>query len=75
VTQIWHGKKAWGYSIRTERFRYTEWLEGKAGRELYDHRSDPDEITNLADDASQAEQVATLSTSLRAYVKLPEAKR
>jgi len=75
VTQIWHGKKAWGYSIRTERFRYTEWLEGKAGRELYDHRNDPDEITNLADDASQAEQVATLSASLRAYVKLPEAKR
>ena len=39
ITQVWHNKRAWGYSIRTERWRYTEWLEGKAGRELYDQTS------------------------------------
>lgn len=40
----------WGRSIRTERWRYTSWDGGKAGHELYDHRSDPSESTNLADD-------------------------
>lgn len=37
-----------GCSIRTARYRYTEWAEGKAGVELYDHRSDPLEFNNLA---------------------------
>jgi len=39
-----------GYSVRTERWRYTEWNGGKAGVELYDHRKDPGEHTNLAGD-------------------------
>ncbi|MFK8110619.1 MAG: sulfatase [Rubripirellula sp.] len=37
-----------GCSIRTERWRYTEWAEGKQGRELYDHQADPMEFQNLA---------------------------
>ncbi|MGV3483739.1 MAG: sulfatase [Planctomycetaceae bacterium] len=37
-----------GRSIRTERWRYTEWDEGRQGSELYDHDRDPGEITNLA---------------------------
>jgi iduronate 2-sulfatase len=32
-----------GYSVRTGRWRYTEWDNGKAGAELYDHNSDPHE--------------------------------
>tara|TARA_S200000501_G_scaffold189892_1_gene178689 strand:+ start:1 stop:942 length:942 start_codon:yes stop_codon:yes gene_type:complete len=41
-----------GYSIKTERFRYTEWSGGIHGGELYDHDSDPRELTNLyADEA------------------------
>lgn len=39
-----------GRSVRTERWRYTEWDEGRAGAELYDHQKDPDEFTNLAKD-------------------------
>ena len=36
-----------GRSVRTERYRYTEW--GGAGvAELYDHEPDPHEFTNLA---------------------------
>lgn len=37
-----------GFTIRTDRWRYTEWDGGKRGAELYDHRSDPRELTNLA---------------------------
>lgn len=39
-----------GYSIRTPRYRYTEWgEEGKLGAELYDHTTDSAEMKNLAD--------------------------
>jgi uncharacterized sulfatase len=37
-----------GRSVRTERWRYTEWNGGSAGVELYDHASDPQEFHNLA---------------------------
>jgi len=36
-----------GRSVRTERYRYTEWDNGKAGIELYDHQKDPNEFTNI----------------------------
>lgn len=55
----------YGYSIRTPRWRFTEWDEGNRGRELYDHEADPKEQTNLADDPEHAEIVAELSTLLR----------
>ncbi len=75
VTQIWHSPKAWGYSLRTDRWRYTEWLEGEAGRELYDHENDPEEITNLASDESKAELIEQLSAQLKPFVALPPHKR
>ncbi len=41
-----------GYSLRTERFRYTEWRNFDTGkivaRELYDHANDPAETVNVA---------------------------
>jgi len=37
-----------GRTIRTERWRYTEWNEGSNGLELYDHQNDPHELKNLA---------------------------
>lgn len=41
-----------GRSIRTERYRYTEWGQGRFGVELYDYQQDPKEITNLARSAA-----------------------
>lgn len=61
------GKTIMGYSARTERWRYTEWGEdGKHGRELYDHRSDPQELRNLVDDPQQAAVVREMRKHLTA---------
>ncbi len=42
------GSPVMGRTVRTDRWRYTEWANGSAGLELYDHAADPREITNLA---------------------------
>lgn len=53
-----------GRSVRTERWRYTEWEGGRKGRELYDHRRDPGELRNLADDPRYAATVRKLRAML-----------
>ncbi len=57
-----------GYAVRTNHHRYVEWRDWKTGKveahELYDHRSDPDETTNLASDPEHAEQIKTLGKVL-----------
>ena len=59
-----------GYSMRTERYRYTEWQNPRTGevaaRELYDHTVDPDENQNLATDPSRADLIDRLSAKLAA---------
>jgi arylsulfatase A-like enzyme len=57
-----------GYSLRTPRWRYTEWDEGRRGRELYDHEVDPRELVNLADRVEHAERVAELAALLQEAV-------
>ena len=54
-----------GKSVRAERWRYTEWDEGRQGVELYDHASDPRETVNLADDPRHAGTRAELQGLLR----------
>ncbi len=44
----WHYPSVLGETIRTERYRYTEWAGGIMGMELYDYRADPEELTNVA---------------------------
>ena len=71
LTQVTRGgadNKFFGYSLRTEDWRYTEWDEGKRGRELYDHRVDPGERTNLASASEHRETVESLSSQLRQAV-------
>ncbi len=53
-----------GYSIRTERWRYTEWDLGEKGRELYDHDADPQETHNLAGEAGSAKVIEELHAAL-----------
>ena len=59
------GARFFGYTLRTPRWRYTEWDEGRQGRELYDHDADPKEQANLAAERAHAATVADLSAKLR----------
>ncbi|MFO1484399.1 MAG: sulfatase [Verrucomicrobiaceae bacterium] len=70
-TQARRGPNAefWGRTIRTSRWRCTEWDEGKNGVELYDHDTDPHEYTNLASDPKHAETLKELRARLA--VSLP----
>jgi arylsulfatase A-like enzyme len=65
------GQPLMGYSMRTDRYRFTAWLHRDdhskvAALELYDHRADPQENQNLAKRTEHAALVAQLTTQLRA---------
>jgi uncharacterized sulfatase len=69
VTQILrpgNGAPFMGRSVRTERWRYTEWDEGKLGAELYDHAADPREFQNLAARPESKKITVELQRLLRA---------
>ena len=56
-----------GNTIRTDRYRYTEWgRNGSRGIELYDYSSDPDETVNIANLPENTELVEHLSEQLHA---------
>ncbi|MEM9283762.1 MAG: sulfatase [Verrucomicrobiota bacterium] len=59
-----------GYSLKTERYRITEWQEpdGSQSVELYDHKSDSDEMKNLAGQPETASQQQLLLERLRERV-------
>ena len=64
-----------GYSIRTVRYRYTEWGEqGAGGAELYDHQADSVEMVNLAGSEKHAATVAELSRLLRERVTIAQTR-
>ncbi|WP_395744344.1 sulfatase-like hydrolase/transferase [Prosthecobacter sp.] len=60
-------EKFMGRSVRTDRWRYTEWKNMKdelVGTELYDEHSDPHENHNLVKDATHAETLAAMAKQL-----------
>jgi iduronate 2-sulfatase len=64
-TQVNRGK-AVGRSVRTERWRYTEWgAAGKDGIELYDHSNDSGEYHNLSAKPELAETTKGLTKLLK----------
>ncbi|MCY2994345.1 MAG: DUF4976 domain-containing protein [Planctomycetota bacterium] len=67
-TMISTHTKLIGHSVITDRFRYIEWDEGRSGRQLYDHESDPHELTNLADRPLQAKRVDRMHARLAEHL-------
>lgn len=72
-----------GYSIRTKRYRYTEWIlfnhrkftrkwSKSFGVELYDHYKDPEESNNLYMNKDYNEKKKYLSKLLRSAVEPPK---
>jgi len=58
-----------GYTMRTDRYRYTEWQDIQTGnveaRELYDHLNDPEENTNVVGNPEKKATVAALAKMLK----------
>ena len=50
-----------GYSLRSERFRYTVWQGDDVGEELYDYKTDPLETRNIA----QQKDMQSVKVALR----------
>ena len=60
-------EKSMGRSVRTDRWRYTEWANMRnevVGIELYDEHADPTEDRNLANDPANAATLAELAKQL-----------
>jgi len=80
VSQYHRGKDKEGYSIRTKRYRYTEWHKNTyrsykpyedsniVGLELYDYEKDPLETRNLVNDPAYKAVVATLKAKLKGFL-------
>jgi len=63
------GQRFMGYSVRDERWRYTEWDEGRRGVEFYDETDDPQEMHNLANDPKYKNEVERMKLLLQAAKK------
>jgi iduronate 2-sulfatase len=64
------GKAYMGYTMRTDRYRYTAWIDWKTKAqvavELYDHKADPLEDVNIAERPEMAEIKTELAHELAA---------
>jgi iduronate 2-sulfatase len=69
-TQVQRGSFP-GHSVRTERWRYTEWDYAKKGAELYDHDADPHEQQNLIADPRYAQVVTEMKALLKSAHPAP----
>lgn len=70
------GRDHMGYAMRTDRYRYVEWLDAVDGkivaRELYDHASDAGENENLAVQPEHTKLLDSLSAKLWKHLPRPK---
>lgn len=82
ISQYHRRKDVMGYTIRTARYRYTEWHEDHyrsykpyqesniIGVELYDYQEDPNETRNLAmDESAYGEVIHEMKSKLHNHLK------
>lgn len=81
ISQYPRGNKQMGYSLRTERYRYTAWYafdfyngekasaENLIAEELYDYRKDEFETKNLAGKKSHSKMKKDLADKLNLFLK------
>jgi hypothetical protein len=65
------GKRLMGYTMRTDRYRFTAWMDRNDHSkvdavELYDHEADPQENVNIANQPENAALVKDLTAKLNA---------
>lgn len=68
------GRYGRGETLRTDRYRYTEYLDAngrRRARMLYDHQVDPHETVNIAEHPEHRELVQRLSERLQARLANP----
>ena len=69
------GREAMGYAMRTDRYRYVEWLDRNSCEtvavELYDHDLDPHENRNIGVDLAQEAKIAELSATMWNAIRRP----
>ncbi|PQO45100.1 sulfatase [Blastopirellula marina] len=77
-SQYPRGRDIMGYTMKTDRYRFTAWKNKKSGEvvatELYDHHVDPAENDNVAGAAENKELVAQLQQQLDAGWKAVKPK-
>jgi arylsulfatase A-like enzyme len=69
---VFNRAKSLGVAVRTDKYRYAEWADGKEGAMLFDEAADPHEMKNLAEDpkfASVKEQLSALAKKHAAGAK------
>ncbi len=75
ITQVQRGGPRMpfpGYSVRTERWRYMTFDDGRKGECLFDHQNDPKELKNLVSDPAHAATVAEMKKLLAAELQRAE---
>lgn len=67
-SQYPRGKNIMGYSMRTDRYRFTQWINKSSNQvadiELYDLQNDPNGLVNIAHEPDQANKVKELSNMM-----------
>ena len=71
-TLVTRGPQKFGQSVRTARWRFTQWSDGSS--ELYDHAADAEETRDVSTSPEHAAVIAQLKERLRSLPSWPKTK-